>query len=151
MADVHTGDGTALLGERAFLGSPEQAAMMISATVEGFPPGGHGLHLKALPPAMGTRSKIPCRAMPPPTKPGRKCAPVSCTPSRRGWPRGADAVMVAHITTPNATEDGLPASLSYEMITQNSGGRLRFQRVVITDSSPTRPSPSGTNRARPPC
>ena len=47
---------------------------------------------------------------------------------------GADAVMVAHITTPNATEDGLPASLSYEMITQKLRGELRFQRVVITDS-----------------
>ena len=55
-------------------------------------------------------------------------------PFQAGMASGADAVMVAHITTPNATEDGLPASLSYEMITQKLRGELRFQRVVITDS-----------------
>ena len=49
VADVHTGNGTALLGDRAFLGSPEQAAMMISATVEGFHQAGMACTLKHFP------------------------------------------------------------------------------------------------------
>ena len=35
---------------------------------------------------------------------------------------------------PNAVQDGLPASLSREMITEKLRGELRFQRVILTDS-----------------
>ena len=47
---------------------------------------------------------------------------------------GADAVLVSHMTAPNAVQDGLPASLSREMITEKLRGELRFQRVILTDS-----------------
>lgn len=38
------------------------------------------------------------------------------------------------MTAPNAVQDGLPASLSREMITEKLRGELRFQRVILTDS-----------------
>ena len=48
---------------------------------------------------------------------------------------GADAVLVSHLTTPNAAQQGdLPASLSREMITGKLRGELRFARVIVTDS-----------------
>ena len=131
MADVHTGDGTALLGERAFLGSPEQAAMMISATVEGFHQAGMACTLKHFP-GYGDAVQDPLSGYATTDKTWEEMRTCELYPFQAGMASGADAVMVAHITTPNATEDGLPAS--YEMITQKLRGELRFQRVVITDS-----------------
>ena len=133
VADVHTGDGTALLGERAFLGSPEQAAMMISATVEGFHQAGMACTLKHFP-GYGDAVQDPLSGYATTDKTWEEMRTCELYPFQAGMASGADAVMVAHITTPNATEDGLPASLSYEMITQKLRGELRFQRVVITDS-----------------
>ena len=45
-----------------------------------------------------------------------------------------DAVMTAHITLPNITDDTLPASMSYELITEKLRGELGFDGVVICDS-----------------
>lgn len=45
-----------------------------------------------------------------------------------------DMVMAAHITAVNVTSDGLPSSLSREMITDKLRGELGYDGVVITDS-----------------
>ncbi len=45
-----------------------------------------------------------------------------------------DMVMVAHISLPNVTGDGLPASLSGELISGKLRGELGYDGVVITDS-----------------
>ncbi|MBQ1389816.1 MAG: glycoside hydrolase family 3 protein [Clostridia bacterium] len=45
-----------------------------------------------------------------------------------------DAVMIAHITLPNVTSDGLPASMSHELITGKLRDELGFDGVVICDS-----------------
>lgn len=133
VADVHTGDGTALLGERAFLGSPEQAAMMISATVEGFHQAGMACTLKHFP-GHGDTAQDSHYGYASSDKTWEEMRTCELYPFQAGIAAGADAVMVSHITTPNATSDGLPASLSYEMITEKLRGELRFQRLVVTDS-----------------
>ena len=58
---------------------------------------------------------------------------VELLPFEAGIAAGADVVMAAHITTPNATEDGLPASLSYTMLTERLRGELGFTGVICTD------------------
>ena len=45
-----------------------------------------------------------------------------------------DLVMAAHIATPNVTNDGLPASLSYTMLTEKLRGELGYDGVIITDA-----------------
>jgi beta-N-acetylhexosaminidase len=47
---------------------------------------------------------------------------------------GTDMIMAAHITAKNVTDDGLPASLSKEMITDKLRGELGYNGVVITDA-----------------
>lgn len=133
VADVHTGDGTALLGERAFLGSPEQAAMMVSAAVDGFHQGGVACTLKHFP-GHGDTAQDSHYGYASSDKTWEEMRTCELYPFQAGIAAGADAVMVSHITTPNATSDGLPASLSYEMITEKLRGELRFQRLVVTDS-----------------
>ena len=46
----------------------------------------------------------------------------------------ADMIMVAHLTLPNITPDGLPASLSHELITEKLRGELGYQGLIITDA-----------------
>ena len=45
-----------------------------------------------------------------------------------------DLVMAAHISLPNVTQDGLPASLSHEIITGRLRGELGYDGLVVTDS-----------------
>ncbi|MBQ6115106.1 MAG: DUF3459 domain-containing protein [Synergistaceae bacterium] len=46
----------------------------------------------------------------------------------------ADTVMTAHITMKNVTNDGLPASLSRELITGKLRGELGYDGVIVTDA-----------------
>lgn len=46
----------------------------------------------------------------------------------------ADCIMAAHITMKNVTHDGLPASLSHEIITGKLRGELGYDGVIITDA-----------------
>ena len=45
-----------------------------------------------------------------------------------------DMIMIAHITLPNVTSDLLPASLSYEIITEKLRNELNYNGLVITDA-----------------
>ena len=46
----------------------------------------------------------------------------------------ADSIMVAHVTVKNVTKDGLPASLSKELITDRLRGELGYKGLILTDS-----------------
>lgn len=133
VADVNTNPNNPVIGDRAFHSDPEQAAMMVSAAVDGFHQGGVACTLKHFP-GHGDTAQDSHYGYASTDKTWEEMRTCELYPFQAGMASGADAVMVAHITTPNATEDGLPASLSYEMITQKLRGELRFQRVVITDS-----------------
>ena len=45
-----------------------------------------------------------------------------------------DMVMVSHITLPKVTDDGLPATLSYDIVTEKLRDEMGYDGVVITDS-----------------
>lgn len=48
--------------------------------------------------------------------------------------KSADMIMVGHVLTPGVTSDGMPASMSEEMITGKLRNELGFKGVVITKS-----------------
>lgn len=133
VADVNTNPDNPVIGSRAFSSSPEEAAMMISAVVEGFHEGGVACTLKHFP-GHGDTAQDSHKGYASTDKTWQEMLTCEMYPFQAGMAAGADAVMVGHITTPNATQDGLPASLSHEMISEKLRGELRFQRVVVTDS-----------------
>ena len=45
-----------------------------------------------------------------------------------------DMVMAAHITLPGVTDDGLPASLSRQLLTDRLRGELGYDGVIVTDA-----------------
>jgi beta-N-acetylhexosaminidase len=46
----------------------------------------------------------------------------------------ADMIMAGHIKTPNVTTDGLPASISYQMLTEKLRNEMNYDGIIITDS-----------------
>ena len=55
-------------------------------------------------------------------------------PFRGGIEDGLGWIMVGHITLPNATADGLPASLSEEVVTDLLRKEMGYDGIVITDA-----------------
>ena len=112
----------------SFSEAPEQAAMCTSAAVEGFHEGGVACVLKHYPGQGGTNASEGASL----TETWETMRTTSLYPFQAGMAAGADAIMVSHVTTPNASSDGLPASLSQEMITSKLRGELRFSRLIMT-------------------
>lgn len=112
----------------SFHESPEQAAMCTSAAVEGFHEGGVACVLKHYPGQGGTNASEGASL----TETWETMRTTSLYPFQAGMAAGADAIMVSHVTTPNASSDGLPASLSQEMVTSKLRGELRFSRLIMT-------------------
>lgn len=133
VADVNTNPDNPVIGSRAFSSDPEQAAMMISAVVEGFHEAGVACTLKHFP-GHGDTAQDSHQGAAVTQKTWQEMLTCELYPFQAGMAAGADGVMVGHITAPKVTQDGLPASLSREMITDKLRGELRFQRLVVTDS-----------------
>ena len=133
VADVKTDPDNAVLGNRSFGAHPEQTAMLVSAAVDGFHEAGVACALKHFPGEGSARwDSQTGRAST--EKTWQEMLTCEIYPFQAGMATGADVVLVSHMTAPNAVQDGLPASLSREMITEKLRGELRFQRVILTDS-----------------
>lgn len=132
VADVLT-NGASPIGPRAFSSDPALAASMVascvlglqdagvSATVKHFP--GHGdaaadSHTGA---AVSERTLDELRA-------------CEFVPFKAAIDAGVDAVMVGHISTPNAAADGVPATLSRAVITGWLREELGFDGLVVSDA-----------------
>lgn len=59
---------------------------------------------------------------------------IDLLPFQAGIAAGADFVMAGHISLPNATSDGLPATLSAELLTGVLRQEMGFQGIIITDA-----------------
>jgi beta-N-acetylhexosaminidase len=132
-ADVNTNPDNPVIGTRAFSADPQTAADMVAAAVHGFHQAGVLTCLKHFPGHgdTATDTHYGCATT---AKTWAEMQRCELLPFESGIAAGADCVMAAHITAPNVTADGLPASLSKEMITEKLRGELGFTGVVVTDS-----------------
>lgn len=133
VADVLTNSQNEVIGPRAFSSDPNIAARMVSAEVTAMFDAGIMPCIKHFPghgdtagdshtgDVVSLRSAEEIRA-------------CEYKPFQAGIEAGCPFVMVGHIETPNLAADGLPASLSKTMITDELRGRLGFEGVVISDS-----------------
>lgn len=133
VADVNSNPKNPVIGKRAFSSDPNMAASMVSAAVEGFHEAGMLCTLKHFP-GHGDTGEDSHYGTATTTKTWEEMQAAEMLPFEAGIAVGADVVMAAHITTPNATSDGLPASLSYTMLTERLRGELGFTGVICTDA-----------------
>ena len=132
VADVNTNPDNPVIGTRAFSSDPQAAAskaaefisalqkMGVSACAKHFP--GHGD--TAMDSHLGETYV---------EHDMERLRSVEFVPFEQAIAAGTDFIMAGHIKTPNATTDGLPATLSSEMlgILRND---LNFDGIIITDA-----------------
>lgn len=132
VADTNTNPDNVVIGDRAFSSDPELVSQMVAAELD-------GLHSAEV---LGCIKHFPGHGD---TVGDTHDGYVSI---QKTWDEllsaelipfinnldNTDMVMVAHISLPNVTGDGLPASLSGELISGKLRGDLGYDGVVITDS-----------------
>lgn len=132
VADTNTNPDNVVIGDRAFSSDPELVSQMVAAELD-------GLHSAEV---LGCIKHFPGHGD---TVGDTHDGYVSI---QKTWDEllsaelipfinnldNTDMVMVAHISLPNVTGDGLPASLSGELINGKLRGELGYDGVVITDS-----------------
>ena len=134
VADVNSNPLNPVIGRRAFSSDPDVTAGMVRAAVQGFHEAGMLCTLKHFP-GHGDTLEDSHAGTATSTKTWEEMKAVELLPFEAGIAAGADVVMAAHITTPNATEDGLPASLSYTMLTERLGMKAITDHYSLAEAA----------------
>ena len=132
-ADVNSNPDNPVIGTRAFSDDPQVAAEMVVGAVQGFHEAGIACTIKHFP-GHGDTATDTHYGYAETQKTKDEIMNFELAPFRAGIDAGADFVMAAHITAPNAAQDGLPASLSHTMLTDWLRGDLDYDGLIITDS-----------------
>ncbi len=133
VADVNTNPHNTVIGDRAFSSDPIETGEMVIAFI-------HGLHANNISacvkhfPGHGDTTEDSHKGIAVAKHTLEEMQQSEWIPFKRAIEQGVDFVMTGHITTPNATTDNLPASLSYEMLTEQLRNHLHFQGIIITDA-----------------
>lgn len=132
-ADVLTNPDNTAIGKRSFGSDPDLVSSMVGAEVEAMVATGTCPCAKHFPGHGDTAGDshtgeaVSNRSM-------DDLVACEYKPFSAAISAGVPFIMVGHIETPNAAADGLPATLSSKMITDELRGRLGFEGVVISDS-----------------
>lgn len=133
VVDVRTDACDDVMASRCLSDDPEDVARLASSEVMGFSDAGVATSAKHFPGLGATHGdshdeSVTC------DKTIEEMESSEFVPYRRLIKEGVPMVMVGHVLTPNATGDGMPASLSHEMIVDVLRGRLGYDGVVVTDA-----------------
>jgi beta-N-acetylhexosaminidase len=132
VADVNTNPDNPVIGIRSYSDDPEKAADMVSAFIQGLQGTGISATVKHFP-GHGDTAADSHKGEVFVSHDLERLKTVEFVPFARGIDEGVDFVMVGHIKTPNATTDGLPATLSAQAV-KLLREDLKFNGVAITDA-----------------
>ncbi|QAT41975.1 glycoside hydrolase family 3 protein [Aminipila luticellarii] len=132
VADVNTNPENIVIGNRSFGSDPQLVAKMVSAEIEGFHEAGIMTCVKHFPGHGDTKGDTH-KGFVSTEKTWEELKQCELIPFISAF-KNTDMIMIAHITAPNITSDGLPSSLSHEMIEGKLRNELDYNGVVITDS-----------------
>lgn len=132
VADTNTNPDNVVIGDRAFGSGPELVSQMVAAELEGLHSAGVLGCIKHFP-GHGDTVGDTHEGYVSIQKTWEELLSAELIPFI-GNLGNTDMVMVAHISLPNVTGDGLPASLSGELINDKLRGELGYEGVVVTDS-----------------
>ncbi len=133
VADILSNPANMVIGDRSFGSDPQMVAQMVTKMMKGLQEKAIVTCVKHFP-GHGDTSKDTHVGSVISEKTWEEMLSCELVPFKAAIAQRADSIMVGHISTPNVTSDGLPNSLSYEMITTRLREELGFQGVVITDA-----------------
>lgn len=132
VADINSDLEHIIIGPRAFGSDAQTVSSMVNAMIDGLHDGGVMACIKHFP-GHGAASGDSHDGYVELDKSWEELQQCELIPFI-GALEKTDLVMAAHIATPNVTNDGLPASLSYSMLTEKLRGELGYDGVIITDA-----------------
>ena len=132
VADVNTNPENIVIGNRAFGDDPWLVSKMVGAYLDGLHKHGVAGSLKHFPGHGDTKDDTHSGAVTV-HKTWDELLKAELIPFRENFAR-ADSVMTAHISLPNVSHDGLPASFSRELITEKLRNELGYDGIVISDA-----------------
>ncbi len=132
VADVNTNPENPVIGDRAFGSDPALVAKMVPAALDGLHTAGIMGCLKHFP-GHGDTADDTHTGQVVLSKTWEELLDCELVPFIAALDK-TDMVMAAHITLPNVTDDGLPASLSHQILTDRLRGELGYDGVIITDA-----------------
>lgn len=133
VADVNNNPANPVIGVRSFGEDPQKVARLVAATVRGYRAAGVISSLKHFP-GHGDTAVDSHLALPSVPHTLERLEAVELPPFRSGIEAGAEGVMIAHVALPQLMgSDGLPATVSPEVVTGLLRQRLGFKGVILTD------------------
>ncbi|HIV88043.1 MAG TPA: glycoside hydrolase family 3 protein [Candidatus Pygmaiobacter gallistercoris] len=132
VADLWTNPKNTVIGTRAFGSDPALVSRMVKAAIEGFHEQGILTCIKHFPGHGDTEGDSHAGYVVL-DKSWQELKGRELIPFVQNF-ENTDLVMVAHILLPQVTDDGLPASLSAELISGRLRGELGYDGLVVTDS-----------------
>ena len=132
VADINTNPDNVVIGDRAFGSDADTVSAMVGAYVDGLHSRGVGSVLKHFP-GHGDTVDDTHKGTVTVNKTWEELEKAELIPFVRNMDK-TDAVMVAHISLPHITDDGLPATLSRELIRGKLRQELGYDGLVLTDS-----------------
>ncbi len=133
VADVLINPNNSEIGSRSFGSDAALVADMVGEVVSGLEETGVSSCLKHFP-GHGSTSVNSHNGKSESTRTKEDLKSEEFLPFIKGIEKGADFVMVSHMTLVNATEKKLPSSISKEVITGMLIEELGFSGIIITDS-----------------
>ncbi len=125
--------GNAAIGSRAYSDNPTLTENMVKSEIEGFHSVGVMCCAKHFP-GHGGATGDTHDGLADVEKNWDELLKNDLVPFKGAIDANIDMIMVGHLLTSQITNDGLPASLSKQMITDKLRGELGYNGVVITDS-----------------
>ena len=133
VADVNTNPENIVIGSRAFGDDPQLVAEMVSAGIGGLHSSNVMSCIKHFPGHGDTKDDTHA-GFASIDKNWEELEACELIPFKAGIEAKTDMIMISHITAGNITKDGLPSSLSQEMIEGRLRRELNFDGIIISDS-----------------
>ena len=132
-ADVNSNPDNPVIGDRSYSEDAKTCAKFVSAYVEGLQSAGVLACAKHFP-GHGDTSVDSHETLPTVTGDRERLDTLELVPFRAAIEADVAMTMVGHLLVPALTDDGLPASLSQDVIEGTLRGEMNFSGLVITDS-----------------
>lgn len=133
VADIFSNPDNTVIGDRAFGNNPEIVSEMVPMLVKGLQSEGVLATLKHFP-GHGDTAEDSHSGYASSYKNLTELEESEFLPFQAGIEENVAFVMAGHISLPNVLNDSVPASLSYEMITEILRKKLHFGGIIITDA-----------------
>ncbi|MFP4698070.1 MAG: beta-N-acetylhexosaminidase [Eubacteriales bacterium] len=133
VADVNTNPNNPIIGPRAFGSDPEKVGNMVAKMVEGIQNESVSAVLKHFP-GHGDTSTDTHKETVYVDHNIERLREIEFAPFKMGMDANVDAIMTAHISMPNVTDDNLPATMSKQIITDILRDELDYEGLIITDA-----------------